>query len=426
MRLLIRGGRVVDPGQGLDAPRDVLIEDGRVAGLLDPGRGAGETAVIEAAGRVVCPGLIDMHVHLREPGQEYKETIATGTAAAVAGGYTAVACMPNTIPVNDNRSVTEYILQQARAAGLARVWPVAAMTVGSEGRALCEYADLLEAGAVAVSDDGRPVADPQIMRRVLEYARMVGLPAITHAEDPSLSAGGCMNEGRTSTWLGLAGIPAAAEETAVFRDVTLAGLTGAALHVAHVSTAGSVEIVRRAKAAGYRVTAETAPHYFTLTEEAVVGYRTEAKMNPPLRAARDRDAIRAGLADRTLDAVATDHAPHSILEKDVEFDRAAFGIVGLETGLALTLDLVREGVVDLLRAVEILSTAPARILGLPGGSLTPGGPADVTIIDLDRPWVVKGEDFKSLGRNTPFEGRAMTGRAVMTLVGGRVVHNLTA
>ncbi|MBW1713438.1 MAG: dihydroorotase [Deltaproteobacteria bacterium] len=425
MRILIKGGRVVDPAQGLDEPREVLIEDGRILDLAAPGaeQGFAEGAeIIDAAGLIVTPGLIDMHVHLREPGEEYKETIASGTAAAAAGGFTAVAAMPNTIPVNDNRSQTEFILNQARLTGVVRVFPVAAMTVGSRGEELCQYGDLAEAGAVAVSDDGRPVSSSEVMRRILEYSQVFNLLAISHAEDLTLSTGGVMNEGALATRLGLAGIPATAEELGVYRDIRLAALAKAPLHLAHISTAGSVEIVRQAKATGLLISAETAPHYFSLTEEAVVGYRTEAKMNPPLRAQADVDAVRAGLADGTLDVVATDHAPHSELEKDVEFDQAAFGIVGLETALPLTLDLVRDGILNLSQAIAILSANPAKILGLPGGTLTPGQAADLTLIDFDAAWTVEASGFKSLSRNTPFEGRTMRGQAVLTMVQGKVVQ----
>ncbi len=425
MRILIKGGKVVDPAQGLDDLRDVLVEDGRILDLVAPGLETGfndDVEVIEAAGLIVTPGLVDMHVHLREPGEEYKETIATGTAAAAAGGFTAVAAMPNTIPVNDNRSQTEFILEQARLTGSVHVFPVAAMTVGSEGKELCQYGELAGAGAVAVSDDGRPVTSSQMMRRVLEYSQVFNLIAISHAEDLSLSAGGVMNEGSMSTRLGLAGIPAEAEEIAIYRDIKLAALAKAPLHLAHVSTAGSVEIIRQAKAQGLRITAETAPHYFSLTEEAVAGYRTEAKMNPPLRTQNDVDAIIQGLADGTLDAVATDHAPHSEIEKKLEFERASFGIIGLETALPLTLNLVRKGHLTLSRAIELLSTNPSKILGIPGGSLTPGQPADLTLIDLNASWVVKASRFKSLSRNTPFEGQTMTGQAVLTMVNGRTVQ----
>ena len=423
MRLLVKNGRVVDPAQGLDERREVLIEDGRILDLVPPGVESGFSAdeVFRADGLIVTPGLIDMHVHLREPGHEYKETIATGTAAAAAGGFTAVAAMPNTKPICDDSSGVEFLLAKAAKTALTRVWPIAAMTKGQEGRAMCEYADLADAGAVGVSDDGRWVPDSGLMRRILDYAKIFGLTAISHAEEPTLS-GGVMNEGPVSTRLGLPGIPAAAEEIAVYRDVRLAELTGAPIHIAHVSTKGAVEIIRLAKAKGVPVTAETAPHYFTLTDEEVVGFRTNAKMNPPLRSAEDVAAIRAGLADGTLDAIATDHAPHSEIEKDVEFDQAAFGIVGLETALPLTLALVRDGVIDLARAIRLLSVNPARILGVPGGNLKPGSPADLTIIDLNAAWIADPAEFLSKSRNTPFAGREMIGRAAVVIVGGRVVY----
>ena len=427
MRILLTGGRIIDPSRKMDEVRDLLIEDDRIADLVPPGQSGDVTRqdrVIDVSGHLVLPGLIDMHVHLREPGEEYKETIATGTAAAAAGGFTAVAAMPNTKPVNDNRSVTEFILKQAREAGHCRVWPVAAMTGNLEGKELCEYAELSEAGARAVSDDGRWVADSDLMRRVLEYSRLFGLTAISHPEDVTLSSGGVMNEGVVSTRLGLPGMSTAAEEIAVCRDIILARLTGTPIHLAHVSTAGSVEIIRRAKSAGDPVTAETAPHYFCLTDEAVIGYRTNAKMNPPLRSRRDVEAVQAGLADGTIDTIATDHAPHSLLEKDVEFDQAAFGIIGLETALPLTLNLVRQGILTLSQAVTVMSLNPATILGIPGGTLRPGQPADVTVVDLEMEEIVDPNRFQSASRNTPFQGWALKGKAVLTITDGKIRHHL--
>jgi dihydroorotase len=419
--LLITGGLVVDPSQDLEAVRDVLIEGDRISALEAPGviSPAGRQ-VIPAQGLVVAPGLIDMHVHLREPGEEYKETIASGTRAAARGGFSAVAAMPNTKPVHDNAAITRFIVDQAQTQGAARVYPVAAVSRGSQGQALSEYADLKAAGAVALSDDGLPVMNALMMRRALEYARTFDLPVISHAEDLHLRADGVMHEGEISLRLGLKGIPAAAEEVMIFRDITLAALTGARLHLAHVSTAGSVEIIRQAKAAGVPVTAETAPHYFTLTDAAVLGFNTDAKVNPPLRTAADVAAIQAGLADGTLDAIASDHAPHSSLEKEVEFVAAAFGLIGLETSLGLSLSLVHQEVLSLSRLVELMSTNPARILGVPGGSLAPGAPADVTLIDPSRSWQVDTAAFASKSRNCPFQGRQLQGLAVMTMVGGKI------
>ncbi len=420
--MLIRGALVVDPSQGLEAPKDVLIDRGKIAAVEPPGAIPGEgRRVIEAQGLVLTSGLIDMHVHLREPGDEYKETIETGARAAVHGGFTAVACMPNTQPLNENAAVTRFILDEARTAGLARVYPVAAISMGSQGEQLSEYGDQKKAGAVAVSDDGRPVMNAMIMRRALEYARTFDLPMVLHCEDLDLRADGVMHEGRVSLELGLKGIPAAAEEVIIFRDLTLARLTGSRLHIAHVSTAGSVELIRRAKAAGIPVTAETAPHYFSLTDEAVYGYDTNAKVNPPLRTAADVAAVKEGLKDGTLDAIACDHAPHSTLEKDLEFQAADFGLIGLETSLGLSLKLVHDGVLSLSQLVARMSTYPARILGIPGGSLAVGAPADLTLIDLNREWQVDAKTFASKSRNCPFHGWTLKGRAVMTVVNGRVV-----
>jgi dihydroorotase len=422
--LLIKGGLVVDPAQDLEETRDLLLTDGKVAALAPPWTIPAEgSRVIEARGLIVTPGLIDMHVHLREPGEEYKETILTGTRAAATGGFSAVACMPNTKPVNDNASVTRFILDQARAAGFARVFPVGAVSMGSAGKNLSEFGDQKTAGAVAFSDDGYPVVSSMLMRRALEYARTFDLPLISHSEDLELRGDGVMHEGRVSLELGLKGIPAAAEEIMVFRDINLAYLTGARLHLAHLSTFGSVQIVRWAKRAGLEVSAETAPHYFSLTDEAVRGYDTNAKVNPPLRTADDLAAIKEGLQDGTLDAIASDHAPHSSLEKDVEFEAAAFGLIGLETSLGLSLKLVHDGVLTLRQLVAQMSTNPARILGLPGGSLKVGAPADVTLLDLNRDWTVDAAAFASKSRNCPYDGWTLKGKAVATIVGGRVVSS---
>ena len=422
MSLLIKGGLVVDPSTHLEDPLDLLVEKGKIAALEPPGSIPEEgRRVIDAAGLVVAPGLIDMHVHLREPGEEYKETICTGTRAAVQGGFTAVACMPNTKPVNDTTAVTRLILDQAKAAGNARVYPVGAVSMGSKGEALSEYGDLKAAGVVALSDDGRPVSNSMLMRRALEYAKTFDLPIISHCEDLQLSADGVMHEGQVSLQLGLKGVPGAAEEVMVYRDLTLAALTGARLHIAHVSTAGSVAIIRLAKAMGLAVTAETAPHYFSLTDAAVLGYNTHAKVNPPLRTEMDVKSIKEALRDGTLDAIACDHAPHSSLEKELEFNAAAFGLIGLETSLGLTLKLVHEGTLNLMQAIERLSTGPARILGVAGGTLEVGVPADITLIDLNREWTVDANTFASKSRNCPFDGWTLKGKAVMTIVGGKVV-----
>ncbi len=420
--MLICGALVVDPAQNLEEPLDLLVEGGKIAGLERPGTIPAEgRRVIVAQGLVATPGLIDMHVHLREPGEEYKETIATGSRAAVQGGFTAVAAMPNTWPVNDNAAVTRFILDQAGAAGYARVYPVGAISTGSLGQTLSEYGDLKAAGVVALSDDGHPVTSPLLMRRALEYAKTFGLPIISHCEDLELRGPGVMHEGQVSLELGLQGIPPAVEEVMVFRDLTLARLTGSRLHIAHVSTAGAVALIRQAKAAGLAVTGETAPHYFSLTDGAVLGYDTNAKVNPPLRSAAELAAIKEGLKDGTLDAIASDHAPHSSMEKDVEFEEAAFGLIGLETSLGLSLRLVQEGVLSLSQLVAKMSANPARILEVPGGTLAVGAPADLTLIDLNRQWQVDKNRFASKGRNCPFHGWNLKGKAVMTIVGGKVV-----
>jgi len=420
----IRGGRVVDPHKGTVDEKDVLVERGRIKALVPRGEFTEDgprLKKIEAQGRLVAPGLVDMHVHLREPGHEYKETVATGARAGAAGGFTALACMPNTDPVNDTRSVTEFILGRARAAGLVRVYPVAAITKGQKGETLSEFGDLKEAGAVGVSDDGLPVADSQVMRRALEYARYYGLAVISHSEDRALSAGGVMHEGTVSSRIGLPGIPAASEEIMVFREIALSRLTGCPVHIAHVSAEGSVALIRSAKEDGLRVTAETAPHYFTLDHTAVNGYRTEAKMNPPLRRPEDVEALKNGLRQGVIDVIATDHAPHSPLEKDVEFEQAAFGIIGLETALPLTLALVDQGILSLAGAISKLSLNPARIINVGGGRLEEGGPADLTVIDPEVEYTLGIDDISSKSKNSPFLNMPLKGRAELTMVGGRVV-----
>ncbi len=419
-RLLLSGGTLVDPA----GPGDVLIDGERIVATGAPGTlAAADAEVLDARGLLVLPGLVDMHVHLREPGYEYKETVQTGVAAALAGGFTSLACMANTEPVNDSAAVTQYILDRARIARGARVYPIGALSQGLEGERLAEIGEMHRAGIVAVSDDGHPVMDAGLMRRALEYGSMFGLPVIVHEEDRHLATGGAMNEGVTALRLGLRGIPAAAEEVMIARDIALARLTGGRLHIAHVSTRGAVALLRAAKAERLPVTAEVTPHHLFLTEEAVEGYGTNAKMAPPLRTREDVGALRAALADGTIDAIATDHAPHHADEKDVEFDHAANGIVGLETALPLALRLVAEGVLPLPVLVARMTVGPARILGLPAGTLAPGAAADVTLIDPERRWRVEARAFRSKGRNTPFEGWEMTGRAVAVLVGGRLVHD---
>lgn len=422
-RLLVKGGRVVDPSRDVDEVADIVLADGLIV-ETGPKLAARGAEVIDASGLIVCPGFIDLHVHLREPGREDKETIASGTRAAAAGGFTAVCAMPNTEPVNDTAGITQAILERARAEGVVRVYPIGAITRGSRGEELAEYGDLREAGCVAVSDDGRPVASARMMRRALEYASAFDLPIIDHCEEPSLAQGASMNEGPVATMLGLRGAPAVAEAIAVERDVMLAELTGGRIHVAHLSTARSVDAVRRGKARGVRVTAEVTPHHLLLTDQAVkeAEYDAATKMNPPLRSEEDRQAVLEGLRDGTIDCIATDHAPHTVDDKKVEFDQAAFGIVGLETAVSLTLDrLVRPGLLALPQLVGLLSTAPARVLALPGGTLAPGALGDLTLLDLDRRVKVDPARFESKGRNTPFGGWALRGGPAMTIVGGRVV-----
>ena len=423
MSLLLKNARVVDPASGLDAPRDVLVVDGRVARVA-ASIPAGEAAVLDLAGLVVCPGFLDMHVHLREPGHEWKETIATGTRAAAAGGFTGVACMPNTEPPIDSRSVVEFVLAQAREHGVVPVYPIGCVSKGQEGQELAEMGDMAIAGARGFSDDGKPVATAGLMRRALEYATIFDLPVIDHCEEPTLVAGGVVHEGAVSTRLGLAGWPGVAEDVMVQRDILLAEYTGGHVHIAHMSTGRAAELVRRAKAAGIRVTCEVTPHHLVLTDEAVAGYDPDAKMNPPLRAEEDRERLLAALSDGTVDAIATDHAPHHADEKCVEFSRAPFGVVGLETAVSIGLDrLVRGGRVDLSRFVSLMSTGPARVLRLNKGSLAPGADADITVLDLERRVRVEPEEFRSKSANTPFSGWSLTGAPVMTLVAGRIVHD---
>jgi dihydroorotase len=420
-RLRIANGTVVDPVERTASRLDVLIEDGRIAAVEPADDMPADVETYDARGRLVLPGLVDMHVHLREPGYEYKETVATGAAAAAAGGFTSVACMANTEPVNDSGAVTRFILERAAAAGAARVYPIGAVSVGLRGEQLAELGEMHRAGIVAVSDDGKPIMDAGLMRRALEYAQRFDLLVIAHEEDSCLRAGGVMNEGVTSVRLGLRGSPAASEEIMVARDIALVELTGGRLHVAHVSTAGAVAMIREAKARGLAVSAEATPHHLVLTEEAVAGYETNAKMAPPLRRRADVDALRAGLADGTIDAIATDHAPHHADEKECEFDQAANGIVGLETALGLGLRLVAEGVLDLPTLVARMTIGPARLLGIPAGTLAVGAAADVTIVDPERRWTVAARAFRSKSRNTPFEGWELTGKAVATFVGGELV-----
>ncbi|HEX7051641.1 MAG TPA: dihydroorotase [Longimicrobiales bacterium] len=420
--ILLRGGRIIDPSTGIDEVADLLLAEGAVVGIgrdLVPPDGA---EVRDVAGRIVCPGLIDVHVHLREPGGEHKETIASGARAAAAGGFTAICAMPNTDPPIDDPASVGFVRAEGIRVGAARVYPVGAVSMGQRGEHLTEVGEMVDAGAVAITDDGLPVADAGLMRLALEYVRTFGIAVASHCEERTLSRGGSMNEGLVSTRLGLTGIPNAAEDVMIARDLILAELTGGRLHIQHVSTRRGVEMIRAAKARGVPVTAEATPHHFTLTDEAVDGYRTDAKMNPPLRTAADVAAVREGVADGTLDTIATDHAPHHYDEKEQAFDDAPFGIVGLETALGLAItELVDKGVISLPTLVERMSCAPARAFGLPGGTLREGAPADVTVFDPAATWVVDPARFLSKSRNTPFGGWRLRGRAVLTVVGGRIV-----
>ena len=424
--IFIEGGRVIDPASVFDGPGSVVIRDGRIAEVGDRIERPRDARAIDARGRWVTPGFIDLHVHLREPGQEYKETVETGARAAVSGGFTAVCAMPNTVPVNDNASVTELVLKRAEAAGLARVYPVGCISKGQKGEELAEYGELKNAGCVALSDDGKPIASSALMRRALEYARAFDLPLTVHEEDLGLVGKGVMHEGPVSTRLGLKGVPAQAEDVMVLRDLALLELTGGRLHIAHVSTAGSVRAVREARRRGLRVTAEATPHHLALSDEDLArsGYDTSFKMNPPLRSAADVRALREALADGTIDCIATDHAPHSAVEKDLEFDAAANGIVGLETAFPVCLALARERIVTERRLVEAFTIAAARALGLPGGALAKGAPADVAILDPGLEWRCDPARFLSKSRNSPWKGATLVGRCTHTLVSGRLVHEL--
>jgi dihydroorotase len=421
--ILIKGGRVIDPSRRTDGIADVYLADGRVASVGLNIKGEDGCQIIEAKGKVVTPGLIDLHVHLREPGFEDLETVATGAMAAAAGGFTAVCAMPNTDPPLDNQGAIGFVISQAQKAGKARVYPIGTISVGQKGEKLSEFGELLGAGAVAMSDDGKPVMSSHLMRTALEYAKTFGVPVADHCEEITLAEGGAMHEGIVATRLGLKGIPAAAEEIHVARDIILSELTGGHIHLCHMSTSGSAELIRRAKDKGLRVTAEVTPHHFTLTHEACVGYNTNAKMNPPLREAADVEALREALKDGTVDVIATDHAPHHYDAKEREFDDAPNGILGLETafGLAIT-ELVRPGIVSLPDLLYRMSTRPAQVFKLPGGSLTVGAPADIAILDPEVEWTVEPSRFFSKSRNTPFGGRRLFGRAELTIVRGRVVY----
>ena len=427
MTIVIKNGRVIDPANGLDEPKDLLIDKGRIKALESPGSisfDAGEKpSVIDAKGCVVCPGLIDMHVHFREPGFEYKETITSGCRSAAAGGFTSVAVMPNTNPVNDTRAVTEHILSLARTEGIINVYPIAAITQKLEGERLSEMADLKDAGAIAFSDDGRPVMNNELMRRAFEYSKMFKLPLIQHSEMLDLTEGGCMNEGMVSTELGLKGMPAEAEDIMVYRDIALLEKTGGRLHVAHISSKNSVDLVRQAKSRGLSVTCEVAPHHFTLTDEAVRGYDTNTKMSPPLRAIDDVEAIKEGLRDGTIDIIATDHAPHDIADKQVEYQNACFGIVGLETALPLSLKLVDEKILSMGDVIKKLTSTPADIFNLKAGSLSLGNEADILIFNPNLEYSIDISKFHSKSKNSPFDGWKVKGKVIHTLVKGKTAYS---
>jgi dihydroorotase len=421
LTLIIRGGRVIDPANGIDRKLNIVIKDGKVSDLTDRERGK-DGEMIDARGYIVVPGLIDIHTHLREPGYEYKESIKTGSLAAAAGGFTSIACMPNTYPTNDNASVTRYILTKASTEGLVNIYPIGAITKGLKGENLSEIGELKEAGCVALSDDGSSVMNSEVLRRGMEYAKGFNMPIISHCEDLNLSKDGQVNEGFISTELGLKGIPNCAEEIMVARDIALSELTGCKLHLAHISSAGSVRIIREAKKRGINITAEVTPHHFTLTEEAVYYYNTNVKVNPPLRTKEDIEAIKVGLREGVIDVIATDHAPHDIDSKNLEFNKAANGIIGLETALPLTLKLVEEGILSLNEAVSKLTINPAKIIDIKKGSLGIGMDADITIIDPDREYTIDREKFKSKSKNTPFHGWKVKGKVIYTIINGRIIY----
>lgn len=431
-KILIKNGHIIDPSQGIDGIGDILIEEGKIielkvksseSGIKDSSKlktSNSKLQIIDASGLYVLPGLVDMHVHLREPGFEHKETIKTGTMAAVKGGITSVCCMPNTNPVNDNAVVTGFIVKKALEDGMCSVYPIGAITKGQKGEELAEFGMMIDAGCIAFSDDGMPVMNSLIMRRALEYSKIFNVPVISHCEDLNLAEGGSMNEGRLSVQMGLKGIPSASEEVMVARDIILAELTGGRLHIAHVSTEGAIRFIRQAKDRGVNVTAETCPHYFTITEDAVKGYNTNAKVNPPLRTQRDIEAIKEGLRNGTIDVIATDHAPHHRDEKFQEFDRAPSGISGFETALSLSLQLVKDDILTMPQLIEKMAFNPARILGLNAGTLKTGSNADITIVDMNRDFKVESEKFLSMGKNTPFEGWVLKGIPVITICKGKI------